>query len=471
MPRRGSRPIIQLIGNLAKIAIPLAVIAYGSMWFLNRDATPHGELRVSTSVPGAEVHVDGKQTGALSDTVLFDVPVGRRLITVRAPGYISEPEVAIVEIQEGRMSAASFLLRDSAQVVKSDKIVGRGGVRQEIFAETDQTMRSIPAAPPRTSLLDFSDPSVEEQAGWARDNYTDVKPANPQPQPRMESSSSTTPAAVTDADRQSLIGTQITVTSEPPGAVILVNGARTTNSTPHTFRGLDRGYYVFSLELEGHLAKPDSIEIVLGESNQSELAAFSLEPLQKLPVPQLSVSTKPLAAGIRVNGAAVGIGSARVNADYGSCVIEFADVPGYRTPEPVQISITADHPDHEFVGTYERLTGSAMLAVVPNEEFPRFDGKKLRIFVDNELILDGPADKFDATLLGSLYPGERAIRVVYEDLVVEDIVRLIDGQVAEATMRIDAMFGKRKLKLKVRTDIPLEKWQARYKKSNVLTQS
>lgn len=469
MPRRGSRPIIQLIGNLAKIAIPLAIIAYGAMWFLNLDATPQGELRISTSVPGAEVHIDGKQTGALSDTVLTDVPIGRRLITVRAPGYISEPEVAIVEIQQGRMSAASFVLRDSAQVVKSDKIVGRGGVRQEIFSDTDQAMRSIPAAPPRTSLLDFSDPSVEEQAGWARDSYTDPKPVNPQP--RTESSLPMAPDVITDADRQALLGTQITVTSEPPGAAILVNSARTTNSTPHTFRGLDRGYYVFSLELEGHLAKPDSIEIVLGESNQSELAAFSLEPLQKLPVPQLSVSTKPLAAGIRVNGAAVGIGSIRVSADYGSCVIEFAEVPGYRTPDPVQISITADHPDHEIIGTYERLSGSAMLAVVPNEEFPRFDGKKLRIFVDNELILDGPADKFDATLLGSLYPGERAIRVVYEDLVVEDIVRLIDGQVAEATMRIDAMFGKRKLKLKVRTDIPLEKWQARYKKSSVLTQS
>ncbi len=158
-----------------------------------------------------------------------------------------------------------------------------------------------------------------------------------------------------------------------------------------------------------------------------------------------------------MNGAAVGIGSASVSADYGARVIEFANVPGYKTPDPVRVRRNRrSSPDHEIIGTYERLSGSAMVAVVPNEEFLKFDGKKLRVYIDNELILDGPKDTFDATLLGSLYPGERAINVVYEDLVAEDIVQLIDGQVAEPTIRVDAMFGKRKLKFKVHTDIPLE---------------
>lgn len=112
-----------------------------------------------------------------------------------------------------------------------------------------------------------------------------------------------------------------------------------------------------------------------------------------------------------------------------------------------------------------------MVAVVPNESFLRFDGTKLRVFVDNELILDGPEDSFDVTLLGSLYPGERAIRIQYEDLVAEEIVKLVNDQVAELTIRINAAFGKRALRFKVKTDIPLDKWQARHKRSNVLTQS
>lgn len=469
MPRRGSRPIVQLVGNLAKIAIPLVLIAAAAWWFLNRNVTPYGDLRVTSSVKGADIYIDGVQTGALTDTVLSGVAVGRRLITVRGPGLVSNPEVAIVEVQRDRMAIATFVISDSAGLAKTDIVPVRDGVRQDIFATDEEMIRSIPAAPRRKQMLDFSEVSQEDLESFRRNPGTQVE--NSIPQPRQAQTTSIESTQLTEEDRQSLTGTQITVTSEPDGAQIIVNGARTTNRTPYTFRGLDRGYYVFSLELADHLATPDSIEIALSESNQSELASFSLQPINKLPVPQLSIQTKPLAAGIRVDGTAVGVGSARVSSDYGTRIIEFADVPGYKTPEPVRVSITVENADHEIIGAYERLTGSAMVAVVPNETFLKFDGKKLRVFIDNELILDGPKDSFDATLLGSLYPGERAIKVQYEDLVAEEIIQLSDGQVAELTIRVDAMFGKRKLKFKAKTDIPLDKWQARYKKSNVLTQS
>ncbi len=466
MPRRSSRPILQLVGNLAKIAIPLVLIAAAAWWFLNRDVTPSGQLRVTSTIKGADIYIDGVQTGALTDSVLLNVSIGRRLITVRGPGLISDPEVAIVEVQRDRMSIATFVMSDSARVATPDIVPVRDGVRQDIFTTDEEMIRSIPAAPQRKSMLDFSDITDDELR--ANDRNGGSRNETSIPQPRQTETSNT---EISETARVSLTGTQITVTSEPTGALIIVNGARTTNRTPYTFRGLDRGYYVFSLELAEHLVTPDSIEIALSESGQSELASFSLQPVNKLPVPQLTVQTKPLAAGIRVDGTAVGVGSAKVSSNYGARVIEFADVPGYKTPDPVRINVTAENPDHEIVGTYERLSGSASVAVVPNESFLKFDGKKLRVYVDNELILDGPKDSFDATLLGSLYPGERAIKLQYEDLVAEEIVQLSDGYVAELTIRVDAMFGKRKLKFKAKTDIPLDKWQARYKKSNVLTQS
>ncbi len=463
MPRRSSRPIVQLVGNLAKIAIPLVLIAAAAWWFLNRDVTPSGQLRVTSTIKGADIYIDGVQTGALTDSILLNVEIGRRLITVRGPGFVSDPEVAIVEVQQNRMSIATFVISDSAHLATPDIVPVRDGVRQEIFSTDEEMIRSIPAAPKRKSMLDFSDFSDDELTNTNRNNTAYNKPTNPSPRQAQ--------AEIAEAVRTSLTGTQITVASEPTGALIIVNGARTTNRTPYTFRGLDRGYYVFSLELAEHLATPDSIEIALSESGQSELASFSLQPVNKLPVPQLSVQTKPLAASIRIDGTAVGVGSAKVSSNYGARIVEFANVPGYKTPDPVRVNVTAESPDHEIIGTYERLSGSALVAVVPNENFLKFDGKKLRVYIDNELILDGPKDSFDATLLGSLYPGERAIKVQYEDLVTEEIVQLTDGFVAELTIRVDAMFGKRKLKFKAKTDIPLDKWQARYKKSNVLTQS
>ncbi|MBL0060402.1 MAG: hypothetical protein IPP40_02620 [bacterium] len=469
MPRRSSRPIVQLVGNLAKIAIPLVLIAAAAWWFLNRDVTPYGQLRITSTIKGADIYIDGVQTGALTDSILLDVEIGRRLITVRGPGLVSDPEVAIVEIQQDRMSIATFVMSDSARLATPDIVPVRDGVRQDIFSTDEEMIRSIPAAPQRKSMLDFSDFGDDELTNTNRNNGSRTETTKPAP--RLSQSSGSAPNQISEVTRTSLTGTQITVTSEPTGALIIVNGARTMNRTPYTFRGLDRGYYVFSLELAEHLATPDSIEIALSESGQSELASFSLQPVNKLPVPQLSVQTRPLAAGIRIDGTAVGVGSAKVSSNYGARIIEFANVPGYKTPEPVRVNVTTESPDHEIIGTYERLSGSALVAVVPNENFIKFDGKKLRVYIDNELILDGPKDSFDATLLGSLYPGERAIKVQYEDLITEEIVQLTDGSVAELTIRVDAMFGKRKLKFKAKTDIPLDKWQARYKKSNVLTQS
>ncbi len=468
MSPRSQRPIIQFVGNLAKVAIPLALIAAAAIWVLNRQSTQVGELRVITTVKGAEIHIDGKQTGALTDTVLLDVPVGRRLVTVRATGKVSEPEVAIVEVQKGRPGVASFVMHDSAFVVTRDTISARRGVRQDIFADAGGAVRSIPAAPGRRSLLDYS----ERTSSSLADKQSSI------PVPRTSGGSSQPEMqdlpfedTLRDEIPRSLSGTQITVTSEPAGASIVVNGARTTSKTPYTFRGLDRGYYVFSVEQLGQISTPDSIEIALSSDGQSELAAFSLQPAGNLPAPQLVLSTKPLAAPIRVNGTSVGVGSARLSAEYGNVLVEFSAVPGYRTPDPVRLSITKDEPNHEVVGTYERLSGTALLAVVPSETFQRFEASKLRVFVDGELILDAPSGDFDATLLGSLHAGERSVKVEYDGLSAEELVKFSDDHVAEATLRINAAFGKRSLKLKMRTNIPIDTWQARHKKSVVLTQS
>lgn len=468
MSPRSKRPIIQFVGNLAKVAIPLALIAAAALWVLNRESTQVGELRVITSFKGAEIHIDGKQTGALSDTVLLNVPIGRRLVTVRATGKVADPEVAIVEVQKGRPAVASFVLHDSAFVVTNDTFSAKRGVRQEIFADAGGAVRLIPAASGRRSLLDYSERTARSLA----DNQSSAPfPRTTGGHLQKEAQDSTLDGTDRAEIGRSLSGTQITVTSEPAGAAIIVNGARTTSRTPHTFRGLDHGYYVFSVEQQGQISSPDSIEIALTGDGQSELAAFSLQPAGNLPTPQLVLSTKPLAAPIRVNGTAVGVGSARLSAEYGNVLVEFSPVPGYRTPNPVRISITKDNPNHEVEGVYERLTGTALLAIVPSETFQRFEASKLRIFIDGELILDSPSGDFDATLLGSLYAGERSVKVEYDGLSAEELVKLSDDHVAEATLRINAAFGKRSLKLKVRTNIPIDTWQARHKKSVVLTQS
>jgi hypothetical protein len=455
---------LQLLANLAKIGVPIVVIAMAALWILGRDAKQMGALRVTANLRGADIQIDGVQTGALTDTFLTDVTVGRRFVTLRMPGYVTDPEVAIVEIQSDRTALASFMLKDSTTVVRKDVVPSPRDVRQTIFDLDERAVRSIPPAPSRSGLIDYAEADIEEY-----DN-SQSKPDRPSIG-EMNTQDGNSDQLDAPSARAPLTGTEISVTSSPDGAAIWVNGAVTELKTPYTFHGLDRGLYVFSLEYPNHKSNPDSIQVLLRYSQQHELVSFALEPQIKLPDPQLSVQTKPLAAGIKIDGANVGVGSARVTSSYGTHVVEFAPVPGYSTPAPQQVSLTPDAHERSIEGTYVRLSGNSLLAVVPNDGFIGFDGSLLRIYVDNELILDGPKDRFDATLLGGIAQGERLIRIEYADMTSEEFVQLADNQVAEVTMRVEAFFSKRKLKLKARSDIPLDKWQARYKKSNVLTQS
>jgi hypothetical protein len=267
------------------------------------------------------------------------------------------------------------------------------------------------------------------------------------------------------------MSTQVTVSSVPDGATIIVNGASSGHVTPYTFRGLDRGLYSFAVDLEGYLTRPDSLLISLNEDFQRELASFELTPDPSLPRPALTVSTAPLAAGITVDGRPAGMGKVTLDPGFGEHRVEFADVPGYRTPDPVTIHLSTLQPGGEAVGQYERLTGNAFVAIVPNDDVERFDSRLLRVYVDNELVVDNPKGKFDATLLGKILSGRRLVRIQYGDLQSDMQVDLLDGEVSEIVFRIESFFSKRRLRLRDKSAVPVEEWRQRAQKLAVLTVS
>jgi hypothetical protein len=200
--------------------------------------------------------------------------------------------------------------------------------------------------------------------------------------------------------------------------------------------------------------------------------AFDLTVDQTQPKPTLTVMTTPPAAGIRINGRAVGVGKALMELPYGTHTVEFSDVPGYRTPEKVTVTVTMENPHPEITGTYEKLVGNSYLAILPSEDVGiKFEGSKLRIFVDNELLLDSPKQSFDATLIGRIPAGKRLVRVQYDDLVDDLHVNVQDGEVSEVTFRIESFFSKRHLRLRERDSMPLDKWEQKSRRLTVLTSS
>ncbi|MDD5088790.1 MAG: hypothetical protein PHI18_08335, partial [bacterium] len=185
--------------------------------------------------------------------------------------------------------------------------------------------------------------------------------------------------------------------------------------------------------------------------------------------PKLTISTTPIAAGIRVDAAQVGIGQVLMDAHWGNHRIEFANVAGYQTPASVTTMLTEDQPNAVIVGEYIRLSGDGFIAIRPSDDLQKFDPAQLRIYVDNELILDGSDRTFDAALLGHLLSGKRMLRVHYGDLSNDIPVNTMDGHVAEITFRVESFFSKRRLSLRDKSAVPVEEWRDRVKKLEILT--
>jgi hypothetical protein len=267
----------------------------------------------------------------------------------------------------------------------------------------------------------------------------------------------------------SISGSQVTVSSVPDGATIFVNGSSSDRLTPYTFRGLARGLYMFRVKRDGYIARPESVSVSLVRDYQSELLAFELAPDVSLPKPTLTILTTPLAAGFRLDGKPAGVGKASVQTDFGSHRVEFAEVPGYQTPAAVSLTVSSDQLADTAIGEYVRLVGNSYVAISPSEDISSFDGSLLRVYVDNELIIDRPKQKFEAALVGKILSGKRLLRVQYGDLTNDLRLNLIDGEVSEITLRVESFFAKRSLRLRERSATPLDQWQQKTRKLNVLT--
>jgi hypothetical protein len=451
-----------------RVMIPLLLIGAAALWILSYQHIATGYLRVTSSVRGAEIYVAGVQTGYATDTTLAEIPVGRQIVTVRKQGYVSDPEVLIVELKEGEIAQAAFSLKVEKEIKKTDSIPPLRAVRQEVFS-TGVPMRSIPPTLGRQErMLDVLAKRPESARDYIqiRDHSaTDTTAIEPQ---RLAEDA---PHEKSESVVYSLIETEIIVSCSQEGGEILVNGKATPRAAPYTFRGLDRGVYVFSLVRPGFIAKPESILVSLTRDYQHELVAFELTADKSLPQPTLTVNTTPPAAGVRVDGKPVGVGKIAVELGYGSHQVEFAEVPGYVSPVPITVELSTDHPQVEITGEYRRLEGNAVLAVFSADEGKNINGKKLRVFIDNELVLDYPQESFDAVLLKKIAAGNRLIRIQFDDLSEDVTLNLVDGEVKEIAFRVESFFSKRKLRIRERSSMTEEQWQKKSRRLTVLNAS
>ncbi|MDD5089070.1 MAG: hypothetical protein PHI18_09790, partial [bacterium] len=65
-----------ILAAVLKIMLPLVIIAGVAYFILIYQPERNGSVRVTTSVPGADILIGGLQTGFVTDTTI-EVPAGR----------------------------------------------------------------------------------------------------------------------------------------------------------------------------------------------------------------------------------------------------------------------------------------------------------------------------------------------------------------------------------------------------------
>jgi hypothetical protein len=69
-----------------------------------------GMVYVFSDSTGAAIYLDGTDTEQVTPDTLKDVPNGTHVVTVRLPGFVSEPESVVVEVTGGGLAEAQFAL-------------------------------------------------------------------------------------------------------------------------------------------------------------------------------------------------------------------------------------------------------------------------------------------------------------------------------------------------------------------------
>ncbi len=245
--------IAALATSVAVILVLTAMVAYPQL-----APVPTGDVRAETVPAGADVEIDGQlaSAGEGAPAVFRDLEAGRHhIITARLDGY--EEEAAIVTPAEDEVTEVEIVLEPER--VPVDLTSEPSGA--EIFIDGELRGRT-------PQVLEFPAGS-ETEVRFERDGYA---PADE----RVFASAEASEDAVTAILELSPGNAAVSITSQPLGATVAIDGDELADVTPIDEHLLPAGErHVIELSRPGHA--PVSRELVLEDGERRELD-IGLEP-------------------------------------------------------------------------------------------------------------------------------------------------------------------------------------------------
>jgi hypothetical protein len=320
---------------LAILVTALAGFLAYQAWWPKGPAT----IVVQSDPPGAQVWVDLKPTSVTTNGSVR-VPDGRHSVMVRLDTLQSDPVAAVIELRAGSRDTVKFLmLTPSFDRARSFTAAPSAPVAQRTPPQ-ETTQQSDTIILPTSSELRHS----AEQADtlWRSSRSSTRKEPEPDATPGV-----------------------LEISSSLLGSDIFVNDQKLADSTPATIH-LPAGVYSIRVTREGYRSDPPEQTIRVSGASLPQLIFFTLKETVAA-AGKLTIQTSPVSGKIFVDSIQVGEGTASSAQSFGMHTVSFGDVPGYRRPEPVPVSLSPSRPTFEVSGTYTRAFRVAVEGSQPGQ--------------------------------------------------------------------------------------------------------
>ena len=241
-------------------------------------AQPVGTISVTSNPPGAEIFLDGADTGNVTPAAFGNIAPGDHTIAVSLDGF--NPASMNVTVTAGSTSQADFQLIRIPQTGSISVTSSPGGA--EISLDGTDTGKVTPFTFDNITPGDHN--VAASLAGYTPDSMTVT----------------VTAGSTSQADFQLVQIPQtgsLVVTSTPAGAAISLDGIDTGNVTPFTFSPVDQGSHTVELSLAGYQTANKTVSVTAGGSTTADFVL--------VPVPttgSLMVTSTPAGAAVSIDG-------------------------------------------------------------------------------------------------------------------------------------------------------------------------
>ena len=314
-----------------------------------------GSISVTSTPAGAEVSIDGTDTGKVTPFTADNIAPGDHVVSVTLSGY--NPASTTITVAAGDTAVTDFQLvqvprtgsisvtsapagaaigldgTDTGQVTPSTldavapgshtvavDLSGYNPASMTVTVSTGSTATAnfqLVAIPTTGSISVTSTPagaaiSIDGKGtgkvtpsiidGIAPGSHTvavDLSGYNPASMTVTVSAGSTATANL--VLNQIPTGGAITVTSTPAGAAIAIDGTGTGNVTPSTFSKISPGDHAVTVSLSGYTLESKTVTVTAGSTNTAD---FTLVPVQQ--GGSITVTSVPAGASISLDGTSTG---------------------------------------------------------------------------------------------------------------------------------------------------------------------